>query len=132
MDRKLHKKKVLQHVLSVILLVMLAPFIFALDVMVEVYHRIGFRLCNIPLVKRRAYIRIDRHKLQYLNWFDKLACAYCGYANGFARYITEIGARTENYWCAIKHKKNHEFHEQPNQKKFLEYGDEKSYKKKYN
>ncbi|MCD4760225.1 hypothetical protein K8R33_05065 [archaeon] len=131
MDHKLHKKKTIQHMLTLIFIIILAPFIILLDLFVEIYHQIGFRLCNIPLVKRKAYILIDRHKLQYLNWFDKLACTYCGYANGFARYIVEIGARTEKYWCAIKHKKTSGFHDQPHQKKFLEYGDKKTYKKKY-
>lgn len=131
MDRKLHKNKFVQHFVSAILLLILLPFIVLLDIFVEIYHRIGFRLCNIPLVKRRSYIKIDRHKLKYLNWFDKLSCAYCGYANGFARYIVEIGARTEKYWCAIKHQKMKGFKEQVHQKKFLEYGNEKAYRKKY-
>jgi hypothetical protein len=131
MDRKLHKKKILQHIISFFLLISLAPFIVSLDIFIEIYHRIDFRLCNIPLVKRREYIKIDRHKLRYLNWFDKLGCVYCGYANGCARYFTEIGSRTEKYWCAIKHKKTPNFKEQPHQKNFLKYGDAKSYERKY-
>lgn len=109
----------------------LAPFIIALDIFMEIYHQIGFRLCKIPLVKRKSYVKIDRHKLQYLNWFEKLGCAYCGYANGVIRYMAEIGARTEKHWCAIKHEKTPGFKEQIHQKKFLEYGDKKGYKKKY-
>lgn len=132
MDYKLSKGKMLRHLLSGVLLIILTPFIILLDIFVELHHRIGFRLCNIPLVKRKEYIKIDRHKLQYLNLFNKILCAYCGYANGFARYILEIGARTEKYWCGIKHKKTPGFHEQPHQKNFLEYGDGKAYKKKYN
>ena len=131
MDCKLHNKKTLQHIISLILLIILAPFIFLLDIFTEIYHRIGFRLCNIPLVNRKEFIKIDRHKLPYLNFFDKLACAYCGYANGVAKYMVEIGARTEKYWCGIKHKKTQGFREQAHQKDFLEYGNKKEYKKKY-
>jgi hypothetical protein len=131
MEGKFHKEKNLKHIISMILMFMITPFIILLDIFVEIYHRIGFPLCKIPLVKRKAYIKIDRHKLKYLNWSSKLGCMYCGYANGFTRYIVEIGARTEKYWCAIKHKKTKGFQEQPHQKEFLEYNDEKSFKKKY-
>ncbi|MCD4666223.1 hypothetical protein K8R47_00235 [archaeon] len=131
MDHKFHKKRKLRHLVSAILMFIILPFIVLLDIFVEIYHQIGFRLCNIPLVNRKSYIKIDRHKLKYLNWSNKFACAYCGYANGFVGYIGEIAARTEQYWCAIKHKKAPNFHEQQHQKNFLKYGDEKAFKKKY-
>jgi len=131
MDKKLHKNRFIQTIITATLLFIIAPFIVLLDIFVEIYHRIGFPLCNIPLVKRKSYIKIDRYKLKYLNLVDKLACTYCGYANGFAKYITEIGARTEKYWCGIKHQKIKGFIEQKHQNKFLEYGDEKAYNKKY-
>ncbi|MBL7056305.1 hypothetical protein ISS07_05300 [Candidatus Woesearchaeota archaeon] len=131
MISKNHRRKILPHIISTLLLLLLLPFIVLLDIFVEIYHRLGFRLCNIPIVKRKAYIKIDRHKLKYLSFFGKLACAYCGYANGFAGYITEIAARTERYWCAIQHKKTPGFHEPPHHKKFLKYDDKKAYEKKY-
>jgi hypothetical protein len=131
MEWRLHKRKVLQHVVTAILLMMLLPFIVLFDIFAELYHRIGFRLCNIPLINRRKYIKIDRHKLKYLNWFDKLACMYCGYANGFSKYIVEMASRTENYWCAIKHKETSNFNEPTHHKRFLKYGDEKAYRNKY-
>lgn len=46
---------------------------------------------------------IDRHHLAYLNSIEKLNCVYCGYANGLLAYAREIVARTEQYWCPIKH-----------------------------
>jgi len=114
------------------------PFIFILiiplvifDVFVELYHQIGFRLYGIKLVNRSSYIKIDRHKLKYLNIFNKIGCAYCGYANGFANYLVKICAETEKYWCGIKHKKSKEFIEPKHHKKFVEYGNEKEYKKRY-
>jgi hypothetical protein len=107
---------------------MVGPAIVLLDIFLEIYHRLGFPLCEIPLVKRSKYIRIDRHKLQYLRWDEKLACMYCGYANGFAAYFSEIAGRTEKYWCAIKHNETPDYNEQAHHKEFIEYGDEKAYK----
>ena len=57
-------------------------FIFLLDLWIEIYHRIAFPLYHMPYVKRKDYIRIDRHKLSYLLPLEKMYCAYCGYVNG--------------------------------------------------
>lgn len=113
------------------------PFIFAiifplvaLDVFLEIYHRICFRLYRIPRVKRSDYIRIDRHKLKYLTRREKVGCVYCSYANGLFPYAAKIASETEAYWCGIKHKRNGEgdrFIEPPHHKNFLPYGDEKKY-----
>jgi hypothetical protein len=46
---------------------------------------------------------IDRHRLGYLNPVQKLNCVFCGYGNGVIAYAREITARTEQYWCPIKH-----------------------------
>ena len=87
-----------------------APFIYAmifpllfLDLVLSVYHAVSFRLYRVPLVDRSKFIRIDRHHLGYLNSIEKLHCIYCGYANGLLAYAREITARTELYWCPIKH-----------------------------
>ena len=45
----------------------------------------------------------DRHRLGYLNAIEKVHCVYCGYANGLVAYAREIAARTEQYFCPIKH-----------------------------
>ncbi len=78
------------------------PFII-LDVFLEVYHRLCFPVYRLPYIKRREYIRIDRHRLSYLNALQKLNCMYCGYGNGLLRYASEIALRTEQFWCGIKH-----------------------------
>ncbi len=104
------------------------PFIYGmvfpliiLDVFLEIYHQICFRLYNIELVKRKSYIKIDRHRLKKLNFIEKLNCAYCGYANGLINYASRIAAETEKYWCAIKHKKSKEFIEPSHHKNFKNY-----------
>lgn len=86
------------------------PFIYAvlipafvLHFFVEVYHQIGFRLYRIPRVDRHQYFIFDRIHLPYLNWVEKINCVYCSYFNGLMGYVREIAARTERFWCPIKH-----------------------------
>ena len=111
---------------------LLIPFMIV-DLIGEIYHRICFPLYNAPYIKRSKYIKIDRHKLKYLNLFQKVSCAYCGYANGLLAYWVEIAARTEKYWCGIMHKKTKGFIPQKHHKKFkfTKYGSEKEFKNRY-
>ncbi len=101
------------------------------DIWIELYHRICFPLYGIPYVKRNNYIKIDRHKLKYLNLLQKFYCVYCGYANGFVNYLVKIGAETERYWCGIQHQQGGNFIPQPHQKDFAKYNDEKDFIRKY-
>ncbi|MDH3440192.1 MAG: hypothetical protein OEM63_05540 [Gammaproteobacteria bacterium] len=87
-----------------------APFIYAmiipfvlLDIFITVYQAVCFPLYRIPRVRRSNYIVIDRHNLGYLNVFEKLNCAYCGYADGLLAYTRQVLSRTELYWCPVKH-----------------------------
>lgn len=73
-----------------------------LDIAMSVYQHICFRLYKIARVKRSDFVIMDRHRLAYLNAFEKLNCAYCSYGNGVIAYSREIAARTEQYWCPIK------------------------------
>ena len=90
--------------------VITAPFIYSviipmvmMDLWITLYQEICFPLYRIPKVRRSNYIIIDRHSLSYLNWIEKLNCIYCGYCGGVFSYAREIAARTEQYWCPIKH-----------------------------
>lgn len=74
-----------------------------LDIWITMYQAICFPLYRVPKVSRSRYIVIDRHSLSYLNSIEKLNCIYCGYAGGVFAYAREIAARTEQYWCPIKH-----------------------------
>lgn len=87
-----------------------APFIYGIvgpmllfDLSLTIYQIVCFRLYGIKRVERSKYILIDRHELGYLNIIERLHCVYCGYANGLMAYAREITARTEQYWCPIKH-----------------------------
>lgn len=83
-------------------------------------------------IRRKDYIKIiDRAKLQYLNWFQKIYCMYCGYGNGVIRYWAKIVTETEHYWCGIKHKNDPHFVMPEHHKDFSEYGNEDDFKKKY-
>ncbi|MCB9362756.1 hypothetical protein H6504_04930 [Candidatus Woesearchaeota archaeon] len=109
---------------------MLFVFIM-LDIFVEIYHQLGFRLYGLPRVERHKYIKIDRHKLGYLSLLQKTNCAYCGYVNGLLHYVSEIAGRTEKHWCAIKHKKENGHIPPKHHKDFLDYGDEESFSELY-
>ncbi len=109
--------------------ILIVPFLF-LDICVEIYHRLCFPLYGIPIVDRSKYLIFDRYKLDYLNNIQKTNCTYCAYINGLLKYITEIGAQTEIYWCSIKHSKKDAIYPE-HQKDFLEYGDAATFSNKY-
>lgn len=98
-----------------------------MDVCMIVYQAICFPIYGIPKVKRSDYIKLDRKHLAYLNWAEKFNCEYCGYANGVLACATEIAARTEQYWCPIKHalrmKSMHSRY-----RHFFDYGDAEHYR----
>jgi hypothetical protein len=112
-------------VLPVIYL-MVVPMVFY-DLCLFIYQHITFRVYRIPLVKREDYFIIDRHHLGYLNWVEKVNCVYCGYGNAVAAYGKEITARTELYWCPIKHASRVK---DPHTRyyDFFEYGDAEGYR----
>lgn len=110
-----------------------APFIYGLivpfallDLGVTIYQAICFPLYRMPKVSRSRYILIDRHQLAYLNSVEKLNCVYCGYANGLLAYVREIAARTEQYWCPIKHARK-VIAPHRRYARFLDFGDAKDY-----
>lgn len=111
-----------------------APVIWAvlfpaviLDLFVTLYQWICFPIYKIAKVKRQDYIIIDRHMLGYLNSIEKLNCLYCSYFNGLMGYISEIAARTEQYWCPIRHaKRMKSIHSR--YQNFFEYGDSKNFR----
>ncbi|MEN8257534.1 MAG: hypothetical protein ABFS09_06690 [Thermodesulfobacteriota bacterium] len=104
----------------------LLPALF-MDLVVSFYQMVCFPIYSMPKVKRSDYIVIDRHYLSYLNWIEKINCFYCGYFNGLIAYVQEIAARTEQYWCPIKHAKR-SMARHSRYKKFFDYGDGRKYR----
>jgi len=89
---------------------LVAPMIYSLtiplvllDLWVQLYQAVCFPVYGIAKVDRSRYVLLDRGHLQYLNWIERANCNYCGYANGLVAYAREIAARTEQYFCPIKH-----------------------------
>ena len=78
------------------------PFLL-MDLFVTLYQWVCFPVYRIPKVRRSDYIVFDREGLPYLNIIEKFNCFYCSYGNGVAAYTREVAARTEQYWCPIKH-----------------------------
>jgi hypothetical protein len=131
MDYKLYRRRFFRHLFCLPFIYMMAlPFIL-LDLMIEIYHRICFPLYGYPLIKRENYIKMDRHNLSYLRWWDKINCIYCAYANGLAQYTSHIAGETERYWCGIKHQGAPGYHQPEHHKDFIDYGDEKSFNEKF-
>lgn len=104
----------------------IVPLIF-IDISTEIYHRLCFPIYGLSYVKRRDYIKFDRHKLSYLTFFEKINCTYCSYGNGLLRYLSAIAGETEKYWCGITQAKHAGFIPLKHQKNFLPYGDEKAF-----
>lgn len=134
----LHHKKLRSRFLSYVLdarplIILTAPIIYAmivpialLDGLASLYQLLCFAVYGVSAVRRRDHMVFDRGQLAYLNWLEKFNCFYCSYANGVVSYLREIAARTEQYWCPIKHARRivgaHERYS-----KFSDYGDASAY-----
>jgi hypothetical protein len=97
-----------------------------LDFFITLYQAACFPIYRIAKVRRGDYIVFDRHQLGYLNFIERFHCEYCAYGTGLIAYATEIVARTEQYFCPIKHARKilgvHAHYEG-----FIAYGDSADY-----
>ena len=112
-----------------------APVIYAvlgpmllLDLFITLYQHICFRAYGIARVKRSDYFVYDRTHLAYLNWIEKINCAYCSYGNGLMAYGREVVGRTEQYWCPIKHARK-VMAAHPYYAGFVDFGDAEGYQR---
>lgn len=104
---------------------MILPMLL-MDACVSFYQWACFPVYGITKVRRSDYLVFDRRHLGYLNIIEKFHCTYCEYGNGLMGYVSEILARTEQYFCPIKHA--HKIlgtHRHYN--RFLAYGDAADY-----
>lgn len=115
------------------LVLLTAPVIYAgwipfllMDFFVSLFQAVCFPVYGIPKVKRADYFVFDRADLPYLNAIEKFNCFYCSYGNAVAAYTREVAARTEQYWCPIKHARRiRAAHDRyPN---FFDYGDAEAF-----
>ena len=116
------------------LVALTAPFIYSLiipfvviDVWVMLYQAICFPAYGIEKVRRRDYLVFDRQYLAYLNGLEKFNCAYCSYVGGAIAFVQEVAARTEQYWCPIKHARK-VLAAHGHYRDFLEFGDAEAYR----
>ncbi|MBL8479461.1 MAG: hypothetical protein JNK59_09135 [Sterolibacteriaceae bacterium] len=116
------------------LVALTAPLIYAgwipfllLDLFVSVYQAVCFPIYRIPKVRRADYLVFDRADLPYLNLVEKFNCFYCSYGNGIAAYTREVAARTEQYWCPIKHARRVEA-AHGRYPRFFDYGDAEAFR----
>ncbi|MEY4980573.1 MAG: hypothetical protein RLZZ352_2843 [Pseudomonadota bacterium] len=102
------------------------PFLL-MDLFVTLYQTICFPVYRIPKVRRSDYLVFDREDLPYLNTIEKFNCFYCSYGNGVAAYTREVAARTEQYWCPIKHARRiRDAHD--HYPKFFDHGDAEAFR----
>jgi hypothetical protein len=97
-----------------------------LDFFISFYQAACFPIYGIAKVSRADYFVYDRRHLEYLNFIEKFHCTYCAYGNGLVAYATEILARTEEYFCPIKHARKI-LGTHAHYSRFLEYGDAADY-----
>lgn len=117
--------------------ILTAPIIYScllpaalLDIFVTIYQAICFPIYDIPKARRSEHMIIDRQFLSYLNIIEKINCLACGYFNGVISYVQEVAARTEQYWCPIKHaRKVATIHGR--YQNFMDYGDAEDYKERF-
>ena len=97
-----------------------------LDLLISFYQAACFPIYGIAKVTRADYFVYDRRHLEYLNFIEKFHCTYCAYGNGLVAYATEILARTEEYFCPIKHARKR-LGKHAHYARFLDYGDAADY-----
>ena len=97
-----------------------------LDLFVSFYQAICFPIYGVAKVHRADYIVFDRQQLEYLNFVEKFHCTYCAYGSGLIAYVAEIVARTEEYFCPIKHARKI-LGTHSRYARFLDYGDAADY-----
>jgi hypothetical protein len=97
-----------------------------LDLFITLYQATCFPIYGIAKVRRSDYIVLDRQYLGYLNFYERFHCTYCAYANGLIAYANEITARTEQYFCPIKHARK-VLGTHSRYARFLDYGDAADY-----
>lgn len=117
-----------RHVLTAPFVYALLPSLLLLDLLASLYHAVCFPLLGIPKVRRRDYFAYDRHHLAYLNLLEMVNCVYCSYGNGLLAYLTEVVARTEQYWCPIKHARR-ALGTHTRYQMFTEYGDAEGFRR---
>ena len=118
-----------QNLISGPLIYGMAIPLLMLDVCVSFYQWACFPIYGIVKVKRSDYLVFDRRHLSCLNFIEKVHCTYCEYGNGLMGYMREILARTEVYFCPIKHAYKI-LGTHAHYKRFLDYGDAADYEAK--
>lgn len=128
--RYISKARFLQLITSPAIYMLAIPFLL-LDLVVNAYQLICFPVYGIPLVRRLSYFSVDHKHLDYLNVIEKFNCVYCSYANGVIEFVREVSAKTEQYWCPIKHaQRTPDPHRLVDN--FVDFGDMEAYKKELN
>lgn len=107
---------------------MIIPLVI-LDLFVSFYQAACFPIYGVAKVRRAEYIVFDRQQLEYLNFIEKFHCTYCAYGSGLIAYVYAIVAKTEEYFCPIKHARKI-LGTHSRYARFLDYGEAEDYEAK--
>jgi hypothetical protein len=107
---------------------MIIPLVVT-DIFITFYQLTCFPIYGIKKVRRADYVIFDRQHLNYLNFIEKFHCTYCAYGSGMIAYISEIVARTEQYFCPIKHARK-KLGTHARYRRFLDFGEAENYEAK--
>jgi hypothetical protein len=100
------------------------PALF-MNFVLSTYQFICFRVYGIQTVKRSDH-NSDGPPKHQLPEPDRINCVCCCYFNVLVSFVQKIAARTEQYWCPIKHaRKVASIHSRYD--KFIEFGNPKAY-----
>ena len=87
-----------------------------------------FYICCCFIIINTYIKLVTRCATSYTRKFN---CFYCSYGNGVAAYTREVSARTEQYWCPIKHARR--VKAAPDRyPQFFDYGDAEAYRQGLN
>ena len=134
-EHRRHRRSSWKHLRTTRLLVILSsPLIYVcvlpfllLDASVAIFQLVCFPIYGIPKVRRKDHLVFDRGRLAYLNTIEKVGCIYCSYANGLLALITEIAARSQQYFRPIK-QAHRLLQTHSRYGRFLPYGDARAYR----
>lgn len=112
-----------------------APLVYSLvlplallDAWLWAYQHVCFPAYRVAKVPRGRYFSYDRGRLPYLGPVQRADCALCSYAAGVLAYAREVAARSEQFFCPIKHLRAPE---SPHSRyaHFADYGDEAAFRR---
>ncbi len=88
--------------INVFLMMLFALFLLPLFIFLIFFNILHFWIMGQKPISSKPYFNFDRHNIKHLNFFDKLWCEYCEWANGSLQWALAITNEIERRYCPIK------------------------------